>query len=297
MPQRNSVAIPFAVACIGIALFSGMDAVMKGLAVALGAYNAMLWRALIGIGISAPAYLAARTGWPSRSGLRIHMRRGAVTAVMAVLFFYGVARLPLAEGIALSFIAPLIALYLAAALLGETIERRSIVASLLGLAGVGLLLIARGQTDGERHWDGVAAILVSAVLYAYSLILMRQQALLASPFEVGFFQNLTTAGFLALAAPFLAVVPDARHLPMLFLAALLAVVSLVLISWAYGRAETQALVPVECTAFVWAAIMGAMFYGEAIGIGLVAGALLIVAGCLVATWRTRDRMPAVEPAG
>jgi S-adenosylmethionine uptake transporter len=45
---------------------------------------------------------------------------------MAVLFFYGVVRTPLAEGIALSFIAPLIALYLAAIWLGEPVGRRAV---------------------------------------------------------------------------------------------------------------------------------------------------------------------------
>ena len=35
---------PFAVACLGIALYSVMDAVMKGLSLAIGAYAAMVWR-------------------------------------------------------------------------------------------------------------------------------------------------------------------------------------------------------------------------------------------------------------
>ena len=43
-----STATAFAVATLGIASFSGMDAVMKHLALALGAYNAMLWRMLVG---------------------------------------------------------------------------------------------------------------------------------------------------------------------------------------------------------------------------------------------------------
>lgn len=291
-----STWIPFAVACVGIALFSTVDAAMKGLAIALGAYNAMLWRVGVGVVLSAGPYLALRKNWPSRAGLRIHVLRGAVGSVMAVMFFYGLAHVPMAEGIALSFIAPLIALYLAAVMLGETIERRSVVASLLGIAGVAVLLLARAGSGAERHWDGVGAILVSAVLYAWNLILMRRQALLASPIEVGFFQNLTTGAFLLLAAPFLAVVPGAGHLPMLTLAALLAFVSLMLISWAYGRAQAQVLVPVEYTAFVWAALLGALFYGEAIGIGVIGGAVLIVAGCLVATWRASPTLPAVEPA-
>ena len=301
MPTPRSVAIPFAVACLGIALFSAMDAAMKGLAIALGAYNAMLWRVAIGVVVSAGPYLATRRAWPSRASLRIHVKRGAVASVMAVMFFYGLARVPMAEAIALSFIAPLLALYLAAVMLGETIERRSIVASMMGIAGVVVLLAARAGGDAtERHWDGVGAILLSAVLYAWNLILMRQQALLAAPLEVGFFQSLATGGFLLLAAPFLAVVPSMTHLPMLTLAAVLAIVSLVLISWAYGRAEAQVLVPVEYTAFVWAAILGAIFYAEAIGVGVIAGAVLIVAGCLIATWpsggRSGSRPPAVEPA-
>ena len=281
---RPSTLVPFLAACVGIALFSGMDAAMKGLAIAIGAYNAMLWRVLIGAVLGLGPWLVVRPGWPSRSAMQMHLRRGAVVAVMAVCFFFGITRVPLAEGIALSFIAPLIALYLAAVLLGETIGRASIVGSLLGIAGVAVLLAERvqGVFPPGSGW-GVASILASAVLYAYNLILMRQQAQVASPTEVALFQNLATASWLLLAAPFFAVLPRVEHLPMLTLSAFLAMLSLLLLSWAYARAEAQVLVPVEYTAFVWAAIMGAIFYAEAVTPATLAGAVLIVAGCLIAS--------------
>ncbi len=286
----TSAAVPFAVACVGIALFSAMDAAMKGLAIALGAYSAMLWRQAIGGTFSFIPYMLTRTGWPSRAGIRIHLLRGFVASIMAVSFFYGIARVPLAEGIALSFIAPLIALYLAVVLLGETVGRHSIIASVLGLAGVAVLLAARiGDDSGARQLDGVAAILLSAVFYAWNIILMRQQALLAPALEVAFFQNVTAGGFLLLAlpvvlwvAPSWIVVPSGDHWPLLILSAALAFTSLFLLSWAYGRAEAQVLVPVEYTAFVWAAIMGAIFYDEAVTATTVAGAVLIVTGCIIA---------------
>ena len=41
---------------------------------------------------------------------------------MAMLFFWGLARVPLAQGVALAFVAPLIALYLAALILKEEIS-------------------------------------------------------------------------------------------------------------------------------------------------------------------------------
>jgi len=302
MPARAaSNAIPFAVACLGIALFSAMDAAMKGLSIALGAYSAMLWRLGIGGLISAAPYFLTRKGWPSRAGIRVHVLRGFVASIMAVAFFYGIARVPLAEGIALSFIAPLIALYLAVVLLGETVGRHSIIASVLGICGVAVLLAARIGAGGERHLDGVAAIFLSAVFYAWNIILMRQQALLAPPSEVAFFQNVMAGGFLLIAlpvvllvAPSIFVVPDASHWPMLGLAALLAFASLYLLSWAYSRAEAQVLVPVEYTAFVWAAIMGAIFYREAVTLSTVAGAVLIVTGCIIAARGGRPETAKLE---
>ena len=297
--------LPFAVACLGIALFSAMDAAMKGLAIALGAYSAMLWRQGIGGLISAGPYFLTRTGWPSRAGIRVHILRGFVASIMAVSFFYGIARVPLAEGIALSFIAPLIALYLAVVLLGETVGRHSIMASVLGLCGVAVLLAPRIMNDdgGPRHLDGVAAILLSAVFYAWNIILMRQQALLAPPVEVAFFQNVTAGAFLLLAlpvvlfvAPSIFVVPDASHWPMLILSAALAFTSLFLLSWAYGRAEAQVLVPVEYTAFVWAAIMGAIFYNEAVTLSTLGGAVLIVTGCIIAARGGRPDTAKLEAA-
>lgn len=303
MRSPSSPVVPFAVACIGIALFSAMDAAMKGLAIALGAYSAMLWRQAIGGAISAGPYFLTRKNWPSRAGLRVHLLRGFVASIMATSFFYGIARVPLAEGIALSFIAPLIALYLSVVLLGEKVGRHSIIASLLGLGGVAILLAARLGDSGPRQLDGVAAILLSAVFYAWNIILMRQQALLAPPAEVAFFQNVTAGLFLMLAlpvilivAPAIFVVPQGEHWPMLGLAALLAFMSLFLLSWAYGRAEAQALVPVEYTAFIWAAILGAIFYAEAVTLTTLAGAALIVTGCIIAARGGRPDTAKLEAA-
>ena len=103
-----------------------------------------------------------------------------MSSVMAILFFWGLARVPLAQGVALAFVAPLIALYLAALMLKEKIERRAIFASLLGFAGVARHLRRAG---GGRHRAGGVlgrvSILASAVFYAWNIVLMRQQALVA----------------------------------------------------------------------------------------------------------------------
>ena len=276
--------MPFLAVGAGIASFSVMDALMKGASLEVGAYNAMLWRSLLGATLMVPLWKLSGGVWPQRAALRLHALRGLNGAIMATMFFYGLKFLPLAEGMAISFIAPLIALYLAAVLLGETIERRAIFASVLGLAGVAVIAGARlgeGGYSSQAAW-GIAAILGSAVLYAWNLILQRQQAKIAAPIEVATFQALFATLFLGLLAPWLAVQPSIAVLGYVSGSAVLAAISLMMISWGYGREETQVLLPLEYSAFVWAALLGWLMFDEALTAPTVAGAVLIVIGCWIA---------------
>jgi len=295
--NHASIAIPFAVAAGGIALFSVMDAVMKHLALAIGAYNAIFWRNLAGAVFGGLAFLGAGGRWPAWPTLRIHLIRGVISSVMAILFFWGLARVPLAQGVALAFVAPLIALYLAAIILKEQISRRAVFASLFGFAGVLVILAAQAEARlGPEALQGSIAILLSATLYAYNIILMRQQAQVAKPIEVAFFMSLTmTTGFL-LAAPWLAVPPPRAELPAVAGAAVLAFVSLILLSWAYARAEAQYLAPVEYTAFIWAVLLGFLVFAEPVRPLTIVGAAMIVAACLFADRRSKAPVSDVEAA-
>lgn len=300
MQARRSLALPFAVCCLGVALFSVMDAAMKGLSLSIGLFNALFWRALTGSLLGLALMLLTRQRWPGPAVLRLHMLRGAVVAAMASLFFWAIMRLPLAEAIALSFIAPLVALYLAALLLKERIGRQAIGASLLGLVGVAVILSGRLRGDYDANaLLGAGAVLVSAVLFAWNLILQRQQAQLASPIEVAFFQHIVMLGVFTLfagGAGWMLVVPEVRSWALIVLAATLAFTSLAALAWAYARAEAQVLIPVEYTAFVWAAIIGWLAFGDRLTLTTVVGALLIVVGCLIASRAGSAEPPHVEPS-
>ncbi|WP_239016639.1 DMT family transporter [Sphingorhabdus pulchriflava] len=281
--RPTNPAIAFAVAAAGVGTFSLMDAAMKDLSLSVGAYNAVLWRNLVGTLIAGLLFVTTGQGWPARDNLRLHLWRSFIVAGMAVSFFWAIAVLPLAEAIGLSFIAPVIALYLAAILLGEKIGREAILASIAGLAGVGVILYGKfsGHYSSEALW-GALAVLFSAVLFAYNLILARQQAQAAGPIEIAFFQNLLTASVLALAAPWFLAPLVVAKIPMLLTAASLAIFSLLLMSWAYARAEAQILIPVEYTAFVWAVLFGWVFFDEPVTLSTLIGTALIVGGSLIA---------------
>jgi S-adenosylmethionine uptake transporter len=288
--------IPFAVACAGIGTFSLMDAAMKDLALALGAYNAVIWRNSLGALLMGVVFVITRQKWPVAAVLKMHLWRSIVVSVMAVSFFWSLTKLPLAEAIGLSFIAPVIALYLAAVMLRETIGRQAIGASVSGLLGVIIIMAGRLSGDyNEGHLWGAAAVLFSAVVFAYNLILARRQAQIAGPVEIAFFQNLFVAVTLSLGAPWFLEPFALNDAPMIGTAAILAIISLLLMSWAYARAEAQILIPVEYTAFVWAALFGWLFFSEPVTLSVLAGTALIVVGSLIAA-RAKPLPTSVTPA-
>lgn len=290
--QQGRISIAILVATLAIAAYSAMDAVMKALTLDIGVYNAMLWRMAVASVISGALWLALRSPKPSRAGLRIHVIRGIMSSLMAILFFWGLARVPLAQGVALAFVAPLIALYLAALVLKETIQQRAILGSVLGFAGVLVIMFgqARSNLGPEAFW-GALSILGSAMFYAWNIVLMRQQALVAKPLEATLFTGLViTACYLPFAPLWIALPPSDQYGPIL-LAAIFGVLALMLLSWAYARAEAQYLAPVEYTAFVWAAIFGIAFFAEPVRPLTLIGAAMIVAGCFIAARPKRAPLP------
>jgi S-adenosylmethionine uptake transporter len=286
-----SPALAFGIAAIGIGLFSIMDAFMKALVLSLGVYNALFWRTMIGAGFGAVAWQAGGGGAPSLRAFKLHLARGSVTAVMATLFFWGLGRVPMAQAITLTYIAPILALLLGAIILHERVGRRVVFASVAAFGGVLVLLAGQSRMElGPEAFEGAVAILVSAVLYAVNLVIARVQSQAARPGEIAFFQSTIVTLLLACAAPWFLVVPDAAAWPMLVIGAALGSGSLLLLAFAYAHADTGFLATTEYTSFLYAAVLGFAVFGERVSLFTILGAALIVAACLYAA-----RRPVIGP--
>jgi S-adenosylmethionine uptake transporter len=296
MSEPHDPVPAYVTAVVGIALFSIMDMVMKGLTLALGTYPTLFWRSLVGILLASLPYLLTRKRWPGRTAIRLHLLRGTMMVPMAILFFWGLARVPMAQAVALTFIAPLLALMLAALILKEPIGRRTVGGSIAAFAGVLIIFIGQAKADlGPTALIGNVALLGSAVIYSFNIIVMRRQAQNANSAEIAFFQNLVIGSWLILGLPLMGMpaVP-AGHWGELLLAAGLATGSLMLLGWSYARAGAAYLSTTEYTAFLWAMLLGWLRFGETVSSFTIAGAALIVAGCLVAARTRKVEHPALE---
>lgn len=295
--RHLSPALAFAVAAAGIGLFSIMDAFMKSLVLALGVYNALIWRTALSAVVAGVAWRASGGGWPSARATRLHVLRGAITAAMATLFFWGLARVPMAQAISLSYIAPLLALLLGAVLLGERVGARVVAASVAALAGVGVIMAGQARMAlGHEAFLGAVAILASAVLYAGNLVVARMQSQAARPGEIAFVQSAIVTLILALAAPWLLAVPPVEQWWKIGIAALLGTSSLFLLAWAYAHGETGYLATTEYTSFVYAVVLGWAIFGERVAVTTLAGAGIIVGACIFAARRRDIAQAAVQGA-
>ena len=287
------------IAALGaVAVLSIMDAVMKHLVLAIGIIAVSIWRAVANLVISGGLYLPRRLPWPSRKILRIHVTRSVVVTVMAVLFFWGIGRVPLAQAIALTFIAPLIAMVLSPLLLKETLSGRSIAGAVA--AFVGVIIIVLGQARAEVRPDvllGIAAILGSALCYSVNILMMRWQALAAKPLEINFFQSLVVI-LLWIAAMGVAGIPAWPHgqIGWIVLASILSTAGSLLFAWAYARGEAAYLAVTEYSAFLWASALGWLIFQERVSFYTLAGAVLIVGGCLIAARRKIEAPPEIDVA-
>ncbi|QIK97049.1 DMT family transporter [Sphingomonas sp. HDW15A] len=296
---RQQPYLAFAAALLAIGALSTMDAVMKGLAQDLGAFATMCWRSVAATLLVAPIYFATRKRWPTARAMKLHLLRGTLMIPMSFLFFWGLALVPMAQAIALTFVAPLIALVLAALFLDEPVGKRMTGGSLLAFAGVVLIFIGQGRADlGDEALWGSIAILGSAICYAVNIVVMRRQAQNARPLEIAFFQFLVGGVGFWLAA--LAVgIPDYPQGAEggLLLATLLAIAGMLLLAWAYARAGAAYLSATEYSGFLYAAVLGWLVFAEVPSLFTVAGATLIIAGCLLAAKTRKIEHPTLESQG
>jgi S-adenosylmethionine uptake transporter len=282
--NRSPAFWPFLATLLAIAVLTLMDGFIKTASLAVGAYSALVFRAAMAFAMTGGIWAMQNPRWPDRATLKVHLWRGLVGTFTALTFFSALVRLPMAEAIALSFISPLMALALAALVLKEQIGRKAILAAVMGMAGV--LVIVGGRIGRERLSDdaawGIGLVLISAVLYAWNLILQRQQAQLAGPLEITTFQSALMVLVLLPGAPWFLTMPQTTTVwGATFIAAVLGVIGLLFFAWAYARAEAQVLVPVEYSGFAWAALFGWLMFGEDVQLATLAGAVLIVAGCWI----------------
>lgn len=282
LPESNHLAaLLFYLA--GVALLAVMDATIKDVATRYPTVEVAFLRYIAGLFVIGAVVAWLRPGWPSRELIVVNGLRSVLAALLAVTFFFSLSALPLAEAVALSFLSPTFLALFGAWLLKEHLSPR--IGLALGVGFFGVLVIVGGKLGQSSYgplalW-GAAAALVSALLYALSLVLLRARArhdpipLIVLVLHVG--------ACLILLGPALWVWRTPNwHDGLIFAATgLCGTGGHLLLANAFARSQAGKLAPYEYTALIWAAGLGYACFGEVPGMATILGAIFIIASALM----------------
>ena len=242
--------------------------------------------------------------------LPLHLARIAAVLVANITYFTGLALMPLAEAVSITFVSPLVVTVLSAVFLREHVGPWRWSAVAIGFLGV--LIILR---PGPETFQAIALLpLIGASSYAVLHVLTRRIGGADKAATMAFFPAFGFLIFSALAGlvcgqgqwqtgiPLFDVVlrpwvwPAPFELFLMLLAGVAGSFSVYLISQSYRLCEAALVAPFEYIAMPMAVIWGVLIFGEWPGLSVWLGSGLIVAAGLLSLWReTRRPQPPTRP--
>ena len=154
-----------------------------------------------------------------------------------------------------------------------------------GFAGMVVIVAGKTGLSFEGSFWGVAAVLLSAVTYALSMVLLRARAQTDPVVTIVAIQNAAPAAILLVPALLVWRPPSLADWGLLAFIGTLGVLGHLLMARAYAKAQAARLASLEYTALIWASLFGFAFFGEVPTVATLAGAALIVVGAGVASRR------------
>ena len=285
-------AAPVLVAMAGIGLLSIMDAAVKLVSAGVPTWQIVLLRYAFGTAFALAVFLAGDRSLPPAETMKAHLLRAVAVVITAATFFYALSVLPLVVTLALSFTAPIMIALLARASLGERPSAGVLAAIGVGFLGVLTVLAGELHRSGTGTLLGIAAAMTAAASYAISMVSLKWRAGRDPIATIVLLQNGFATLLVAPLGAWAWIPPAPSTLAWFVLIGLLGTIGHIALAWSYGRAEASRLGAIEYTAFVWATVLGLVFFGEVPSLTTLAGAALIMGGAVVAM-RARE---VVEPA-
>lgn len=292
MQQSDRAGMLYVLA--GVSMLSVGDAIFKSMAGEWSPAAVAALRYTLGaIGLS--ALLLARGGraemlhWPNP---RLQWLRGIAVGVSTIAMVSAFFLMPLAEATAITFTQPMMTAFLAAIFLGERLRRSAWVATLVGFAGVTIILRPNFLEIGFAALLPLLAALGMAVL----IIGNRAGAGLASTLASQVYVAATSAVFLVVAATIGALAgveglqvdwPDWTVIARCGAVAVTASFAHWLIFVGTTRAGAATVAPMTYGQLIAASLLGYVFFGEVPDALAWLGAAIIVGAGLFLWWRGR----------
>lgn len=261
--------------------FVAVNGTVRYLGTELPSAEGAFIRFAFGLLFLTPALVRTFTRGIPRALLPLIGLRGALHACAVILWFYAMARIPVAEVTAIGYMSPIVVTAGAALLLGERLALRRILAIVVALIGAAIVL-----RPGVRELQlGHLSQLGAATFFGLSYIVAKRLAPHLPASVLVALLSLTVCLCLLPVAVWVWVWPTAAHVAGLAIVAVFATLGHYFMARAFAVAPVSVTQPVTFLQIVWASILGAAAFGEAIDPYVILGAAIIIAAISYMSWR------------
>lgn len=211
--------------------------------------------------------------------------RGFAILGSSFLFVSGLSHLPLADASAINFVWPLLITVLSVLMLKEKVGVRRWAATLLGFAG--MLLIIRPGTSAFQ----MAALypLGAALLWSFAAVVTRSVSAHDRAATTLVWTSLVMLAGATVLIPFFWRPMNGQEWLLMSLIGGISIVGHSMLVFAYERASASFLAPFSYAQLVWATILGYLVFGSLPDRWIAAGAILIVASGIYTAHREHVR--------
>lgn len=271
-------------------LFAAMGVLVKLAALRFSAPELVFYRSIFGL-LSIYAVIVATTRqWLTPLATRhaaSHVMRGFTGFIALVMYFYGIAHLPLPTAITLNYTSPLFLAAIIAWWLKERHGRGLAAAVVIGFAGV-LMLLKPGW--GGPDLFAMLVGLLSGLFAGLAYLNVRNLGRQGEPEwrVVFYFALVSTLGGAAWMASAGFVVPGAADLPLLLAMGATGTLGQLAMTRAYRLGNTLAVGALAYSTVGFAALYGVLIFGDRLPLGAWLGMLLIVIAGIVGVWASRS---------
>ena len=189
----------------------------------------------------------------------LQISRGLLAGASSLLFIFAISVVPIADAVAVSFVAPFFVTILGALVLGERVGVRRWTAIVIGFLAC-LIIIRPGL--GVFN-PAIFLVVIAATFYACRQILSRIISSSDSTMTTISYTGLTASMFLTVPLPFVWRTPvwGSEILLLLVLAGLAALAEIMVIK-ALELAQAVVLAPIHYTVMIWGTIYGWFVFGQ-----------------------------------
>ena len=271
--------------------FVAVTASVKMVGTEVPAAQSAFLRYALGLVFLIPMWPAVRAATIDRKTWGLFGLRGLCHSAAVILWFFSMARIPIADVTALNYLNPIYVMLLAVVLLKERLGPWRIGA--VGVAFLGTLVIVR---PGFRDIAiGHIAMLFTAIAMAGSYFMAKLLSDRARPEVVVFMLSVVVPVVLLPYAVLVWVPISWSQLGWLSLTAVFATAGHYTMTLAFTKAPLTVTQPVTFLQLIWATMLGVVVFGEAADAFVMLGGAMIIAAISVVTWREARRAKPVTP--